>query len=372
MILKKIKISELTALTQSAEYANWKQLPISPARALSQSLNPDARPDDIALIIALDELKSDLIGFIGALPSVAQSPEPSRVAWVTNWWVSGNHRGKGIAQMLLINLLEVWGNVLCFQDLTLPTLKIIEKKDLFQTIRKLGVVVYVRPGLVNRLKKACYSAAKNNVFYSAVIYSGLLWLIDQMGNFTLFFPQQIWIRSINSPKPKVISTPSLQDFEFIKANSTDNFHVPRPEEFEMSPWLVKPSPEMRFLSEKYPYSSFARSFSSFWLRWENDGQINALLFVTLREGVLKTQYVYCNDEFAKILPAALLTYCFSNMKVDTLMTAHGFLPEFYISSRLPVLKKRKFTRYLAVSKDIMMNFKIEPVFHDGEGDYKFT
>ncbi len=372
MILRKIKISELTALTLSAEYALWKQLPISPARAISQSLNPDAQPDDIALIIALDGLKSDLIGFIGALPSVAQSPETRRVVWVTNWWVASQHRGKGIAQTLLNSLLEVWGNVLCFQDLTLPTLKIIEKKNLFQTIQKQGVVVYIRTGLVNRLKKARYSSTKKQLFYRAIAHSGFLWLIDQMGNFTLFFPQQIWTRSINSPKPKVISTPSLQDFEFIKANSTGNFHVPRPEEFEMSPWLVKPSPEMRFLSDKYPYSSFACSFSSFWLRWENDGQINALLFVTLREGVLKTQYVYCNDEFAKILPGALLSYCFENLKADTLMTAQDFLTDFYISGRLPVLKKRKFTRYLAVSKDVMSHFEKETLFQDGEGDYKFT
>jgi len=371
MNFRNIKISELTELVKSPQYMEWDNIPVSPARAISQSQNPFSMPEDVALIIALDDNKK-ILGFIGALPSKINSAGGNRIAWVSNWWVAESARGRGIAKMLLQHLTDAWGNNLAFQDLTTPTLNIINKEGQFQVFKKDGVLVDFRPGFISRINKYGYSSLTGNLLSRVLLYSGIPWFADKVYNLFLFFPRYLWLRKNRCRSPVEITEPDEKDFSFIRTKGEGDFHIPDAAELDMPLWLVEPSAKNRFLAKKYPYSSFAFSFKTFWLRWEKNNKIQALLMLSLRDGVMKTNFVYCEEEFKKDLPRELLGYCIKNKHVNTIVTAQPIFAWFYAASRLPVFRKRQYTRYLAASKEIMNLFQADPVFQDGVGDYWFT
>jgi len=87
---------------------------------------------------------------------------------------------------------------------------------------------------------------------------------------------------------------------------------------------------------------------------------------------LKTNYIYCEEEFRKDLPREFFGYCIKNKHVNTIVTAQPVLAGFYAASRLPVFRKSQYIRYLAASKELMGLFENDPVFQDGVGDYWFT
>jgi hypothetical protein len=372
MILRHIKISGLTALTSSVDYASWKHVPISPARAYSQSLNPNAHPDDIALIIALDDENKNILGFIGAFPSKTQKPEAVRVVWVSNWWVVENVRGQGIASILFNSFLEVWGNMVAIPDLTVKTLKIIKNLGLFHTMEREGVLLYIRPGFVSRLRILSYSSRKFNIISKPALYTGLPWLTDQLINLLLYFPQLYQFRAVKVLKPLKLRFPEEKDFAFMREHGACDFQIPETAELEMPDWLVKPSRRNRNISEKYNFSIFAFNFTSFWLRWESNGTTNALVMLSLRDGVLKTHYIYCEKHFRNELAIALLRYCFENPGIRTLMTAQPILTVYISERKFFILSRKNFLRYSAVSKDLMNNFDNALVLQDGDGDYRFT
>jgi hypothetical protein len=372
MIVRHIKISELTTLISSPEYAAWNNLPISPARAISQSQNPNALRDDDALIIAVNDNNTEILGFIGVFPSVAQSPENTRVMWVSNWWVSELHRGKGIGLVLINSLMESGGKNIAFPDLTDKTLRIVEKLGDFHAMKRDGVILHIRPGAYSRLNVLSYTPGKFRTLAKAAIYTSLPWLIDFAANLLMSLPQKLHMRGIKLPEPVRFSIPEEKDFQFMKAQGLKDFHIPDPEELKMPDWLIKPDSKNRYLSEKYKFSNFALNFSLFWLRWEIEGGIKALVLLNLRDGVLKTQYVYCIKEYRELFPSMMLQYCFKNHKIRTFMTAHPILTDNYGSHKYFIVGRRNYKRYSAVSKELMKYFDSELVLQDGDGDYRFT
>ena len=74
--------------------------PISLRRALSQSNNPYSRPDDMVLLVALQDGRC--VGYQGILPGLLfHNGELKRVHWSTAFFVSADYRGKGVAGRLL-------------------------------------------------------------------------------------------------------------------------------------------------------------------------------------------------------------------------------------------------------------------------------
>lgn len=91
-------------------------LPITPQRALSQSLNPATSPEDTGLYVALDGDR--VAGYLGSLPGrmlTEQGPVP--VTWPSAFLVSPRYRGKGIGQGLYQRLFKNTRNVI-FAEVT--------------------------------------------------------------------------------------------------------------------------------------------------------------------------------------------------------------------------------------------------------------
>jgi hypothetical protein len=371
MILRQIKISELGELCSSPEYASWTHVPISPARAHSQSLNPDALPEDNALFIALDDVTGNVLAYAGAYPSKIKIPETTRFAWNSCWWVAGGEGGD-TAMKVFFSFLKTWEKKVAFSDMTGKTFKIVQNLGFCHTMTRNGVVLNIRPGISSRLRVLSSSDKKLRFYAKPVIFSGIPWLADSLANIFLYFPQKLNTLFFYHYKPVKLAFPEEKDFECMQVYGAKDFHIPDAEELKMPLWLVKPDMRNKFLTKKYYFSSFACHFSTFWLRWESEGRPDALVMFSLRDGVLKTLYVYCSSDFSARLPGAIIAFCYANPRIRTLVTAQPVLTKFISKRKFFILSRENFTRYSAVSKDLMKLFDNEPVLQDGDGDYRFT
>ena len=101
MLIKEIKICDLPGFLKSKEYSKLDIKPITELRALSQFNNPDADPDVVALICAINN--NELLGFAGLLPRYLNG-ENIRIFSNSCWWAHPQ-KGKGIAIPSVLNLL---------------------------------------------------------------------------------------------------------------------------------------------------------------------------------------------------------------------------------------------------------------------------
>ncbi len=75
-------------------------LPIVPFRARAQAQNPDAHPDDIALTVGF--VGAECVSFIGTFPGRLRCGEHLEpVRWISAWWASPAHRGRGLGKAVL-------------------------------------------------------------------------------------------------------------------------------------------------------------------------------------------------------------------------------------------------------------------------------
>lgn len=75
-------------------------LPISERRALAQSRNPYAAEEDIGLLVAYHRGKC--VGYLGVLPGrMTLRGAPSKVDWLTTWFVASHLRGRRVGHRLL-------------------------------------------------------------------------------------------------------------------------------------------------------------------------------------------------------------------------------------------------------------------------------
>ena len=96
--IEKIKCKEIYNFARNAlgQPSYQAAAPISLRRALSQSNNPYSRPDDTALLVALQDGRC--VGYQGILPGLlCHNGEFKRVHWSTAFFVSADYRGKGVA-----------------------------------------------------------------------------------------------------------------------------------------------------------------------------------------------------------------------------------------------------------------------------------
>jgi hypothetical protein len=371
MILRDFKISGLSDLISRSEYAAWTHLPISPARAGSQVLNPVAQADDLALIVALDDETHQVLSYAGVFPSCLNNPETIRFAWNSCWWVKEGAGGE-VAMKVFLRFIQVWEKKVAFSDMTEKTFSIIKSLGFCHTMQRNGVLLAIRPGFANRLRVLQYSKPNKSYVFKILLNSGLPWLADKIANYVLYFPQKYQTSVSNSVQVRELQFPEEKDFEFIRKIGKDDFFIPAPDDLKMPAWLEKPSPQNEFLAEKYYFSSYAEHFSTFWLRWDTDNVTKALVMISIRDGVLKTLYLYCEGDFKKTLPSEFLGYCFAKQGVHSFLTAQPLLTSYISSNKFAALSRKTFTRYAAISKELMKYFQNEPILQDGDGDYRFT
>lgn len=373
--LRFITVGQLTAFIESPQYLQSEVVPISPQRAHSQAHNPQAAPDDIALILAYDE-KNILCGYLGILPDMVQN---QKVAWLSCIWVDNRVRGQGIAKKLVVAAEKAYPNRLLLTQFTPAAHQLYIKLNLFADFaRPEGLRCYLRADLQTILPNK-----KPFLRY----FRPFLATFDTVANTILspfsYFKQRRNQQQLQNIKIKYHTYLPPHISQYIKYFDIKDFDIKDFAENEGRlswiynyPWLLSaPLPDDN--SQKYHFSSVEKSFACVMveLSEKNEaGQDKTIAFFMLnhRKNLLKIPYLYANPAAAPNVLAFISQY----MQKEKLATFLCFQPALLAALKAQnfgFFSQKKQRHHYMASKELLTLVDYNQIhWQDGAGDAAFT
>lgn len=302
MIFREIKVGELIAFVSSTFYKNANIIPITPQRAISQANNPYAQPEDIALILALDD-DEKIMGYIGVIPGKTTFSE-ERFFWNSCWWVD-KEKGKTAAMPLFYAFLKHSNFNTIFFDLTPHTSQIVTKLG-FTTIINEGVKVFLRFNSAQILPKkhSYFSYVKPILFFADFI-------VNLLQNFRLAVYK-------NRNKVAFVVLEVLDDetslfLEKMKKNDIVPFNQQMLNWIITYPWVVtNPTKAQTEIAKKYFFSYVVGSFAIKTIKIIENNTIIGLVVATIREGDMKLSYCFFEENYIKQVTATIFDFAIKN------------------------------------------------------------
>jgi len=359
-----ITLPGIVNFTLTEEFRNGHLVPITPQRALSQSLNPRGQQDDIILILAYND-NNELIGYIGALPDRLNLVPGKHVAWNSGWWVDPE-LGRDAAMPLFYMFLERWDKRVLFADLTPLTYQIACKTGFFYGKTRMGVRGYLRMPLSDILPP------KNRIFKS------IKWIFsttDFIFNLIWELRLRIWKNQHQMDKNikcEFVNSwdPSISDL--IHRESAMELIRRGEAEFDWirdNPWILRGNPDEN--ARRYHFSSHSKRFEHQRIKISNGNKVRAFLIVTLRDYHLKVPYLYYKKG---AMPEVMnfLIYHMISVNARFISVFRDDISGYLLNSRTPMIWKKRIVRYSAISKEISGLLPEGYILQDGDGDVVFT
>jgi len=361
MNIERINISQLEEFIHTRKYLSYGIVPITPERAWSQTKNPHAKPDDPALWVALDD-SGDLLGFIGSLPA-KDYRSGERMGWNTCWWADPE-KGRDAAMPLFYTFLKHWDMQVAFSDMTAHTYSIISQMGFCHTRQEQVCIAYLR----FPLKEILHSAKRLTFILSPVLTIPAVVInlfqalrISTAGN------------NLKGLEMEIQEEPGEEVWGFIRQYHAHEFTGRRKADFAwitIRKWLSVNSGNQQDMAERYPFSYLCEVFEWKWIITRQDGKIQTVMFVSLRDHVLKVLYFYGESPGFALMALKLLVS--QDHRINKIIFGH---PRLIRNRRLlnsVLILKRLKKRYTGVSKQLLDEFPRDMVMQLGDGDAVFT
>lgn len=367
MELRLIRTSELTDYLIEKESEEGKELPLTLSRAMSQVNSPYVGDEDILLITL--EKGGELAGYMGILPCFFRGDPSNRFFFNSCWWVAPG-AGAAVSMRLLKEFLSLTGGRALFSDLSKRTAGIIERAG-FRIFSRDGVVLRFRPGFQQRSFSRQIKGPYKGVVRS-VRNSQLLRIAGFFAGF--FYPRRVFCqnRRVQDDGFELsIDKPGNEYFGFIRRFSESAICVPddtRVQWWENYPWLVRANRANRKIARRYYFSFLAESSELLFPVLRKDGKIKAAGVLRLRDGVVKTHYLWAEEHCIEAFCRSILCFAEKNRQVHSLQSFHPVMLELSRTSGFP----GKFRMYVKrfMSKGCFDDEEFD--FQDGDGDSVFT
>lgn len=395
--IKLYNIAELEKLTNSEEFYNFKNIPISLHRAKSHFKNPRADSDDTIMIIAYNN--GEIAGYMGILPDFIYSKtfkkdqniqeaslrgtkqsnqetytnvridevEKVKFGWFSCFWVDESLRGEGVGTKLVEKALQEWNDKILITEFAPLSKKLyLKTKSFEQSITLSGIRLYNRFDFEHLLphKKAVFQKVKGLLKFTDIFLNSIF---DIRFLFTKKKTHELQLEKITDFNAETES--------FITENNNSQIFKRGAIEFEWIlnfPWILV-SDKIDSLNKKYYFSSVAKSFEYFCYNLRNaNNKIVAFMIFSKRENTLKLPYCIYKAEY---LPEVinLILQRISELKISTFTTYNNEISKVLLRDKTHSLYKKKMTREYLISNNlkeyfIENNFQIQ----DGDGDCVFT
>lgn len=364
--LKKIRLHELEAFTDSPIYRNADLIPISKNRVQSYVNNPRADKDDFVLYLMLDEQK--IVGFRTLFADVISIlGKEVKFAWLSGSWVHPDHRRKGISSQLFHELFADWKGQILYTNYAPNSKALYDKSEKFDLlIQKKGIRFYLRAHFAMLLKERHKLFSNFNFIIKGVdlLINGVLspwyFIINHQG-------RKLFQRGISQENV------STDVFEFMAQHPASSFNRGQKEYTWIMdyPWVTTENKD----KADYPFSSFAKSFYYQVIKQTNDqGRILGLALLKIRDGIVTVPYYFNQADADFVMAKAILGYCYS-IRAKSLTSYHKALVEVFAEKSHKVLFKKMMLQKYFVSKEFEeqhQNEKWEIEVLDGDGDCIFT
>jgi len=357
MIFREIKVGELVDFVNTVFYKNANIVPITPQRAISQANNPYAQPNDVALVLALNN-KEEIIGFIGILPGKTMLTD-ERFFWNTCWWIDPE-KGKIAAMPLFYSMLKITKSNLIFLDLPPHTASIVAKMG-FMTNSITGTKVFLRFNLNQILPKK---------YAFLAILKPILKFFDSCLN--TMFAKKSAKKELNYQVIKCLDASMevfLSKFKPTMLTPFDNTFFTWISNYS---WLTTQSNEFETaIAKKYYFSYITQSFVVELLKITHQNELIGIFVVTCRDSEMKIPYCFFDDNATEKVLEAIFNYAY-NKKITTITTFHPKIKEQLKLKKNTVLFTKQLVKHVGYPKQFETLGITNKLFQDGEGDAVFT
>jgi hypothetical protein len=365
MEIIRIQTTGLVAYARGFAGRRAGPVPITPWRAASQVNNPSVLPDDVLLLVAMDDER--MAGYLGILPAGARDQKAGRLFWNTCFWVDAAYGAK-VSMALLQTFLNYTGNHVLFSDLSERTAAVIERLPGFTVSSRKGILLRLRPSLAIRTQSIVYSG-KAPPLIRLLAYSRLAYLADTLLR-PVFFLRRFKAKSqcASSQELVVADHPSADLISFIKTMNTSGpvmIDMAVAEWWTRGGWLAEPGKANQSIAKDYYFSSIAIEHHYRWFMLTDMKGIKAAGVFSSRDGLIKTHYVWATKDSEEALFSALTGYLLNGKNYHTILSYQ----EKYLAflSRAFNYKKPYLKRFTALPPG-MEGIELQ----DGDGDYIFT
>jgi hypothetical protein len=364
MQILSIKISELEEFVLSDLYHKLTFYPITKQRALSQSKNPRAKPNDVALILAYDK-EYELLGYIGALPdNICINNQSFHFAWNTCWWVHPE-KGKPVVMKLLAELYKVWDNSIFYSDLG------VRAKDIIELTNKYTLKTFTGYRFFFRFYFTRFVTTKFPLLNNSVIRV-LLRFFDFLSNSII---PLIHCHNFNFEAKKIRteinSSLTAKSDQFIRQFPTINFSLREKKDFDWVihyPWILSGNINESEYKGKYFFSHQASTFHSYFLEIYEENELIGVLMFQERDGHYRLPYVFFKPAYISVIGEIILQHLLQK-KALSFVILHSSLSK-YLNNKKGYLTKRVMVRYAAVPKNYG-EILSQVIVQDGDGDAVF-
>lgn len=291
--IQKIKLRDLIDFVESEFYHKLPHKPISKARAHSYNNNPNGKPEDIVLYMAVDNNQM-LVGYRTILSDVFYANGKAiRLGWFSGNWVHPHHRRKGISSFLFNEVYKDWEGKLVYSNYAEASKRLYDKTGKFEALRSIaGYRYYYRSCLGELLPP-------KSIFFRYI--TPLLTTIDHFNNlFLKLFAKKNGTKTDTHSITRITDWSDLNLINYINlAKQKELFRrdVQTYQWIENYPW-IKTDLETKKLSDRYQFSSYAEKFSSNFYQIHNTQTNEAIGFfqMIIRDHHLKIPYMYSSPE----------------------------------------------------------------------------
>ncbi len=361
MKIEIVRIGELMSFLDSSLYRNFREIPITRLRAISQAQNPRASADDVALIFAHEE--SRLLSYVGLLPDYIWSEnEHRKIMWNSCWWANEAEKNNGAIQLFYL-AIKLTNGEFYFPELTPHTSTILQRLKNFSIQKHSGIRGYLQLNLADIL------TARNEAF---VRVRFLLILLDKIINLIYYPVRNSWKKQVKRKKPdyKIINHIDDEVEAFIsKHNSNELFRRNKDEMNWIAdyPWIIESNSPT---DQKYAFSLQAKSFKLALVKVYENSNLCGFFSLLMRNGNSKLTYCYFENQltpcFINVLYDVLLKY-----NVNTFLSFNPAVCQFMQNNRNPFLFTRRQTKTIAYPKNLTTGISQESI-QDGDGDCAFV
>lgn len=366
MKIELIRKNELEAYARRSFTQFSSDIPISLPRAVSQSRNPDAKNDDILLIVAREGKK--LLSFIGMYPSRVKGNPSEKIYWVSCWW-KGKTVPSSVSRSVLEKFLEISKD-----NIGLPHLP----SHIIKTLSEYDIKVEGREGLIIRFRSAIHQRSLlksiQGKYSSGMKFfrkMGLLKGYDLIANI-FKHKDMISLKNTFDPGFEIIDTfPSKEFYSFIDHNIKDFLTLPYKENIDWiltNPWLVKSTEADSETLHRYHFSYIADDFHHFFPVLKEEGMITGTGFFSVRDGAVKSLFIFVLPGSEEKFLKNITRYIHSKKSYHTLITYEPVYFSFLKKNMNDGVDYHEIKRYTGVGNSEFLELQ----FADGDGDSCFT
>jgi len=282
--------SSLQEFIMSDHFRELENIPISFRRAFSQIHNPRLEEEDVLLAVYFDGNKT--AGYLGAMPDlIFREGKKEKVYWLTCYWVDPVYKPHKLAAKLYKRVLEELKGDAFVTNLVPWSERLYERMGAFLPVMvKMGHRGYMRLNLAEILPP------KKPIFKSLL---PLLKMGDTL--FNLFADLRFCLNKGEERFP----------FVYTYCSRFDESMQPFIEKVSGADWIKKGVKELNWIldypwviggatkdadSERYYFSSLSKRFFHQLVKINApDGELKALILLTVRDNKLTIPYVFSED-----------------------------------------------------------------------------